>query len=50
MDPYVKDGNYQFEPLFEEKYSKKEAAQLIEQHNSYMAVPPVVHFLEQGKH
>lgn len=50
MDPVVEGGNYQFEPLFEEKYSKEEAAKLIKQHESYMAAPPKFHALVQSKH
>lgn len=50
MDPYVKGGNYQFEPLFEENNSKEEAAAIIEKLNSFMTAPPKIHFLVQSKH
>ena len=50
MDPVVKNGDYEFLPLFQEKYSEEEAKSLIEQHDSYMASPPDIHALIQTKH
>jgi len=50
MDPFVKDGNYQFEPLFEETHSKAEAAAIIKKYESFMGTATEFHFLTQSKH
>ena len=50
MDPLVENGNYEFLPLFQEKYAKEEAERLMEQHNSFMASPPDFYPLIQSKH
>ncbi|MBK8489303.1 MAG: hypothetical protein IPL49_00015 [Saprospirales bacterium] len=50
MDPLVKNGNYEFPPLFQEKYSKEESEKLIGQYESFMASPPQVHSLIQTKY
>ena len=50
MDPLVENGNYEFPPLFEEKYSKEESEKLIGQYESFMASPPQVHSLIQTRY
>jgi len=50
MDAVVEGGNYEFLPLFMEKYSQEESEKLIAQYESFMAGPPEFHALVQTKH
>ena len=47
MDPLVENGNYQFPPLFEEKFGQEKAKELLEQYSSFLAAPMRVHSLVQ---
>lgn len=50
MDPYVEDGNYEFEPLFERRYSKEETRKRIALHDSFFQTPQKAIFQIQTRH
>lgn len=50
LDPYVEDGNYAFQPLFERKVGKAEAKKLMQRFSSYLDRPQVIISQLQSEH